>query len=38
LLPKAKLLRVVGTPVVVTGEVLREGGVVAVRAEEIGNW
>ena len=37
-LPKAKLLRLVGTPVVVTGEVLREGGVVAVRAEEIGNW
>jgi hypothetical protein len=37
-LPKEKLLKLVGTPVVVVGQVLREGEVVVVRAEEIGNW
>jgi hypothetical protein len=34
-LPKARLLSFVATPVVVTGEVLREGEVLVMRAEEI---
>ena len=37
-LPKERLLSLVGTPVVVVGQVLREGEVLLMRADEIGNW
>ena len=37
-LPKERLLSLVGTPVVVVGQVLREGAVLLMRADEIGNW